>query len=160
MLAFLEAAPHCLLNLNLYPTLPADERRSLAEALNPLLGRAVLSISFSRGFGLTASQLGVFLVHRDHPLRMRFETQWTWFTYFFNALAARAFMLLDLVSLDAIDARRRIWVRNWLEDRGLPATATGSYYVKSFRPIGEVPANLAPLKRGELIRLCFKPPFA
>jgi hypothetical protein len=44
--------------------------------------------------------------------------------------------------------------------RGLPATATGSYYVKSFRPIGEVPASLAPLKRDNLIRLCFKPPFA
>ena len=27
MLAFLEAAPHDLLNLNLYPTLAADERR-------------------------------------------------------------------------------------------------------------------------------------
>jgi hypothetical protein len=160
MLAFLEAAPHCLLNLNLFPTLAADERRSLAEALNPLLGRAILSISFSRGFGLTASQLGVFLVHRDHPFRKRFDTQWTWFTYFFNALAARAFMLLDLGELDAIDARRRTWVGDWLERRGLPAIATGSYYVKSFRPIGEVPASLAPLKRGELVRLCFKPPFA
>ena len=53
---------------------------------SPLLERAVLSISFSRGFGLTASQLGVFLLHRDHPYRMRFETQWAWFTYFFNAL--------------------------------------------------------------------------
>jgi hypothetical protein len=160
MLAFAEAAPHCLLNLNLFPTIAADERRVVAEALKPLLGRAVLSISFSRGFGLTASQLGVFLVHRDHPFRIRFDTQWTWFTYFFNALAARAFMLLDLPSLEAIDARRRSWVHECLERRGLPAIATGSYYVKSFRPIGDIPAILAPLQRGELVRLCFKPPLA
>lgn len=160
MLAFLGGAPQCLLNLNLYPTMPADERRSLAEVLQPLLGRAVLSISFSRGFGLTASQLGVILIHRDHPFRKRFETQWNWFTYFYNALAARAFMLLDLPSLAAVDEGRRIWVSDWLERRGLPAIDTGSYYVKSFRPIGEVPASLAPLKRGNLVRLCFKPPFA
>jgi hypothetical protein len=160
MLAFLERAPHCLLNLNLYPTMAPDERRSLAAAVDPLLGRAVLSISFSRGFGLTASQLGVFLIHRDHPFRERFETQWAWFTYFFNALAARAFMLLDLRTLDAVDTRRRAWVAEWLERRGLPSISTGSYYVKSFRPIGEVPASLAPLKRGDLVRLCFKPPFA
>jgi hypothetical protein len=160
MLAFLGAAPQCLLNLNLYPTSAADERRAVAEALQPLLEQAVLSISFSRGFGLTASQLGVFLVHRDHPYRIRFETQWTWFTYFFNALAARAFMLLDLPSLEAVDARRRIWVHEWLERRGLPVIATGSYYVKSFRPIGEVLSILAPLQRGSLIRLCFKPHFA
>ncbi len=150
MLAFLEAAPHCLMNLNLYPTLAADERRIVAETLRPLLPRAVLSISFSRGFGLTASQLGVFLVHRDHPFRIRFETQWAWFTYFFNALAARAFMLLDLPALEKVDARRRTWVHDWLERRGLPVMDTGSYYVKSFRPIGELPASLAPLRRGEL----------
>ncbi len=160
MLAFLGAAQQCLLNLNLYPTIAAQERRVVAEALSPLLGRAVLSISFSRGFGLTASQLGVFLVHRDNPLRIRFETQWAWFTYFFNALAARAFMLLDLQSLEAVDALRRTWVHGWLERRGLPAITTGSYYVKSFRPIGELPATLAPLARGGLVRLCFKPPFA
>lgn len=158
MVAFLEAAPRCLLNLNLYPTLAADERRAVAQDLRPLLDRSVLSISFSRGFGLTASQLGVFLVHRDHPYRSRFETQWSWFTYFFNAIAARAFMALDLPSLAAVDAQRRIWVRGWLESRGLPTVETGSYYVKSFRPIGEVPETLAPLLRGELVRLCFKPP--
>jgi hypothetical protein len=158
MLDFLEAAPHGLLNLNLYPTLAAEERQAVAEALRPLLDRAVLSISFSRGFGLTASQLGVFLVHRDHPFRARYATQWAWFTYFFNALAARAFMLLDLPSLEAVDARRRAWVREWLASRDLPAVATGSYYVKSFRPIGDVPEVLAPLRRGELVRLCFKPP--
>lgn len=160
MLAFLDAAQHCLLNLNLYPTLEANERRAVAEALRPHLGRAILSISFSRGFGLTASQLGVFLVHRDHPYRLRFETQWTWFTYFFNAIAARAFLLLDLPSLEAVDAQRRIWVREWLERRGLPIIETGSYYVKSFRPVGEVPKALAPLQRGDLVRLCFKPPIA
>jgi hypothetical protein len=158
MLAFLGAAPQCLLNLNLYPTLASEERRAVAGALRPLLDRAVLSISFSRGFGLTASQLGVFLVHRDHPLRARYETQWSWFTYFFNALAARAFMLLDLDGVEADDVRRHGWVRDWLASRGLPAIATGSYYVKSFRPIGDVPEVLSPLLRGDLIRVCFKPP--
>ncbi len=91
MVDFLTDAEYVLLNLNLYPTLAPAERAMVAAALAPLLGKAVLSISFSRGFGLTASQLGVFLVHRDHPLRARFETQWQWFTYFHNALAARAF---------------------------------------------------------------------
>lgn len=160
MVAFADSASHCLLNLNLYPTLSAEERRTAAEALRPLLDRAVLSISFSRGFGLTASQLGVFLVPRDHPYRHRFESQWSWFTYFFNALAARAFMLLDLPSLEAIDARRRAWVREWLECRGLPVIETGSYYVKTFEPVGEVPGSLVPLQRGNLVRLCFKPPIA
>jgi hypothetical protein len=160
MLAFLGAAPQCLLNLNLFPTMAADERRTVAESLRPLLDRAVLSISFSRGFGLTASQLGVFLIHRDHPYRTRFETQWTWFTFFFNALAAQAFMSLDLPALEEVDAKRRAWVHDWLDSRGLPVVATGSYYVKSFRPIGEVPETLAPLVRGDLMRLCFKPPLA
>jgi hypothetical protein len=158
MIAFLGAARHCLLNLNLYPTLPAEERRDVAAALKPLMRRAVFSISFSRGFGLTASQLGVFLIHRDHSLRMRFETQWNWFTYFFNALAARAFMLLDQRSLELEDERRRVWVHDWLERHGLPSVTSGSYYVKSFRPIGELPAVLAPLERDGLVRLCFKPP--
>jgi hypothetical protein len=158
MLAYLDAAPQFLLNLNLYPTLAADERHVLAQALAPLLDRAILSISFSRGFGLTASQLGVFLVHRSHPYRRRFETQWTWFTYFFNALAARAFMVLDLTAIEAIDTRRRAWVHEWLDTRGLPAAATGSYYVKSFRPVGTVPDFLLPLQRGDVMRLCFKPP--
>ena len=69
-------------------------------------------------------------------------------------------MLLDLPDLEVVDNRRRAWVAEWLERRDLPAIATGSYYVKSFRPIGEVPESLAPLKRGNLVRLCFKPPFA
>ncbi len=158
MLSFLEAAPKLLLNLNLYPTLVPDERREVAEALRPMLDRAVLSISFSRGFGLTASQLGVLLVHRNHPYRARFETQWSWFTYFFNAIAARAFMLLDLSALEAVDARRRDWVRTALENWGLPVVETGSYYVKAFRPIGELPEVFRPLMRGDLVRLCFKPP--
>src|SRR5262245_50744388 len=68
MLEFLEQAGMCLLNINLYPTLAAEERRAVSEALAPLLSRSLLSISFSRGFALTASQLGVVLVHRDHPL--------------------------------------------------------------------------------------------
>ncbi len=160
MLTFLQAAPQCLLNLNLDPTPAADERRTVADDLRPLLGRAVLSISVSRGFGLTASQLGVFLVHRDHPYRIRLETQWTWFTSVFNALAARAFTVLDLASLEAVDARRRTWVHESLEARGLPAIPTGSDYVKTFRPIGEVPAILVPLQRGDVLRLCFKPPLA
>jgi hypothetical protein len=107
---------------------------------------------------LTASQLGVFLVHRDHPLRVRFESQWNWFTYFFNALAARAFMLLDSRSLEREDERRRAWVHDWLVGHGLPSVASGSYYVKAFRPIGAIPAVLAPLERDGVVRLCFKPP--
>lgn len=157
---FLGNAEHCLLNLNLYPTLAAGERRAVAEALGPVLERSVLSISFSRGFGLTASQLGVFLVHRDHPYRARFETQWSWFTYFYNALAARAFLRLDLAALAEVDERRRAWVRGWLEARDLPVVESGSYYVKTFRPAGDVPEVLAPLRRGEVVRLCFKPPMA
>ena len=69
MLGFLEDASACLLNLNLFPTLEAGERRAVADSLAPVLGKSVLSISFSRGFGLTASQLGVALVPRDHPYR-------------------------------------------------------------------------------------------
>jgi hypothetical protein len=160
MLAFLRAASKCLLNLNLYPTLSAEERVALAHDLLPTIDRAVLSISFSRGFGLTASQLGVFLVHRNHPYRARFHTQWAWFTYFFNALAARAFMLLDLSALEVVDVARRAWVRDWVVSRGLPLVETGSYYVKAFRPIGVVPEAYNPLVRGDVLRLCLKPPVA
>ena len=49
----------CLLNINLYPTLEPAERCEMAIRLRSLLPRALVSISFSRGFGLTASQLGV-----------------------------------------------------------------------------------------------------
>ncbi len=72
--------------------------------------RALLSISFSRGFGLTASQLGALLAPDDHPLVRRFEAQWNWFTYLYNAIAARAFLALDLTELAAVGcaaSRRR-----------------------------------------------------
>ncbi len=158
MLSFLGAADACLLNLNLYPTLAAAERRQVAERLAPLLTRSILSISFSRGFGMTASQLGVALVHPAHPLLARYETQWRWLTYFHNALAAQAFERVDPRVLEAVDDERRRWVHAWLGERGLPIVASGSYYVKSFRPDGPVPERLAPLVRGDLLRLCFKPP--
>jgi hypothetical protein len=67
-------------------------------------------------------------VHRDHPFRAPFETPWEWFTYFFNALAARAFVVLDLRSLEAVDARRLTTVHEWLERRGLPVIDTCSIY--------------------------------
>jgi hypothetical protein len=102
-----------------------------------------LSISFSRGFGLTASQLGVALVRRDHPWRRRYGPAWTWLTYFYNALAARAFRALEPGRLEGVDRERRAWVRAWLGGRGLPAVESGSYYVKSFRVEGEVPPRLA-----------------
>lgn len=158
MLRFLSSTRHSLLNLNLFPTLVASERRVVAEQLTSLLDRAVLSISFSRGFGLTASQLGVVLVHRDHPYRRRFEVQWNWYTNFYNAIAARAFMLIDLEALAAIDAQRRAWVDRWLIEHELPAIETGSYYVRSFHPDGDVPNYLLPLYREGVLRLCFKPP--
>jgi hypothetical protein len=157
MLSFLTAARACLLNLNLFPTLVPEERHEVGRQLQPILHRSVLSVSFSRGFGLTASQLGVALVHRDHPYRERFHRQWTWFTNFFNALAARAFLALDLRRLQEVDARRRAWVKEWLETRDLPAVPSGSYYVKSFRTEGQVPAYLRPLAREGVLRLCFKP---
>jgi hypothetical protein len=158
MLDFLEAASACLLNLNLYPTLEAAERRAVAESLAPVLGKSVLSISFSRGFGLTASQLGVVLVPRDLPYRTRYAQQWEWFTYFFNGLAARAFLALDLERIVRVDAERREWVCEWLRAKGLPVVSSGSYYVKAFRPEGEVPKTLQALSRDGLVRLCFKPP--
>jgi hypothetical protein len=158
MLEFLSSSRHCLLNLNLLPTLVSTERHAISRQLLPILDRSVLSISFSRGFGLTASQLGVALVHRDHPYRRVFHRQWTWFTNFFNALAARAFMLLDLERVAEVDEQRRLWVEEWLTSRGLPAVASGSYYVKTFQPTGDVPGYLHPLQRDGLVRLCFKPP--
>jgi hypothetical protein len=157
MAGFLEGAGACLLNLNLFPTLAAEERRAVAGRLAGVLGKSVLSISFSRGFGLTASQLGVALVPRDHPYRRRYETAWEWLTYFHNALAARAFQALDLGRVEAVDRARRVWVLDWLRERGLPAVESGSYYVKAFC-LAEVPERLAPLARDGLVRLCFKPP--
>jgi hypothetical protein len=158
MVEFLEGAGACLLNLNLFPTLTPPERREVAGALSGVLDKSVLSISFSRGFGLTASQLGVALVRRDHPLRSRFARAWEWHTYFFNALAARAFLAIDAARLEAVDAERRRWVADWLHGHGLPVVESGSYYVKSFRPDGPVPEELRPLARDGVVRLCFKPP--
>jgi hypothetical protein len=158
MLDFLEGASGCVLNINLYPTLAPAERRAVALALAPVLPKSVVSVSFSRGFGLTASQLGVALVHRDHPWNQRFARQWGWSTYFHNALAARAFLAVDLEALGEVDRARRAWVRDQLLSVGLPAVESGSYYVKSFRPVGPVPEGLAPLHRGDVVRFCFKPP--
>lgn len=158
MLAFLHSASACLLNLNLFPTLEAAERSAAARLLRPILDKSVLSISFSRGFGLTASQLGVFLLHREHPYVRRYHEQWSWYTYFFNALAARAFLRLDLTELGSVDEARRSWVARWLQAHDLPSISTGSYYVKSFTMCGAVPTRLTPLTRDGLIRLCFKPP--
>lgn len=158
MIEFLDSADACLLNINLYPTLPASERQALAEALAPVLHKSIVSVSFSRGFGLTASQLGVVLAPPDHPYNRRFERQWGWSTYFHNALAAKAFMAIDLDRMQAVDAERRAWCHAWLTERGLPVVETGSYYVKTFRVQGAVPDRLQPLMRGDLMRLCLKPP--
>ena len=158
MARFLEEADACLLNINLYPTLTAAERREAAMALDPMLRKSVISVSFSRGFGLTASQLGVILIHKDHPMRAAYHDQWTWLTYFHNAIAARAFMGLDVDRIMAVDDARRAWVAGELEKHGLPAVTSGSYYVKSFRVEGDVPEHIRPLHREGLVRLCFKPP--
>jgi hypothetical protein len=160
MAGFLEESAACLLNLNLFPTLPASERQAVAARLSGVLDKAVLSISFSRGFGLTASQLGVALVAPGHPYRRRYATAWEWLTYFHNALAARAFQALDLARVEATDRARRAWVSAWLRQRGLPLVETGSYYVKSFRPAEGIPERLRPLARDGLVRLCLKPPQA
>jgi hypothetical protein len=158
MLAFLDAADAVLLNLNLYPTVEPLEREAIARELLPMLPKAVLSISFSRGFGLTASQLGVALVPRSHPYHDRFRRQWNWLTYFHNAIAAQAFLEFDIEAAQRVDRSRAEWVRRWLEERGLPPIPSGSYYVKSYRVDGEVPRHLEPLMRDNVVRLCFKPP--
>jgi hypothetical protein len=157
MVDFLAGSPARLLNINLFPTLAAAERAAIARALRPLLSGALLSISFSRGFGLTASQLGALLVPPGHPFTERYRRQWNWFSYFYNALAARAFLAIDLDGVAVVDAARREWCRDWLAERGLPATDSGSYYVRSFRPDGPVPDHLRPLVRGEVLRCCLKP---
>ena len=158
MASFLESSRACLLNINLFPTLRATERHAVAARLEGILDKAVVSISFSRGFGLTASQLGVVLIHRDHPYRRRFARQWEWFTYFHNALAERAFMALDLSRLEAVDDARRDWVLAWLQERGLPIVSSGTYYLKAFRLVDGTAGYLDPLNRDGIVRLCFKPP--
>lgn len=164
MVGFLGQSEACLLNLNLFPTLRVEEQRAVGDALAPLLGRSILSISFSRGWGLTASQLGVALVPRTHPIYQSYQTQWDWLSYFYNRLAADAFLAFDHGRAAEVDAQRRGWVRESLQQRGLPVADTGTYYVKSFQVEGELPEHLAPLVRqsaeGTLVRLCFKPPRA
>jgi hypothetical protein len=157
MKQFLTDAKSCLLNVNLFPTLEATERAAVAEELQSILPKSVLSISFSRGFGLTASQLGVFLLHKDHPYRQQFEQQWNWTTYFFNMIAAKAFMATDAAQLEAVDNQRRAWVQQWLKERQLPYVSSGSYYVKSFRVEEPLPPTHQALQRGDVVRLCFKP---
>lgn len=162
MLAHLGTADAALLNINLFPTLSPDERAVTAQALLPVLQKSVISVSFSRGFGLTASQLGVVLIHRAHPLLGLIRKQLDWFTYFYNAIAAHAFTLLDPDQLAVVDTSRRSEVQQWLQNRDLPALESGSYYVKSFGLPQNTPAAardlLKPLLRGDsLVRLCFKP---
>ena len=157
MLDFLKAADSCLLNINLFPTLEPHERHSVAEALRPVLSKSVISVSFSRGFGLTASQMGVILMHREHPIGRKFQTLLKWFTYFNNRIACEAFKRLDFTALADVDQRRRSWVMEWLSNRGLPVVESGSYYVKSFRTNGPLQGRFAPLVRDGLLRLCFKP---
>jgi hypothetical protein len=157
MVRFLFQADACLLNINLFPTLRPLERQQVASDLLPVLEKSIISVSFSRGFGLTGSQLGVALIHRDHPLRQLYDTQWSWLTYFHNALAMRAFMFLGLEAIAQVDDARRMWVSNWLKKNGLPAINTGSYYVKSFQISDSIPAALQPLCRDSVLRLCFKP---
>lgn len=158
MLQFLSKADSCLLNLNLYPTLRQEERTRIAQSLAPVLDKSVLSISFSRGFGLTASQLGVALVPKLHPMRAAFQRQWNWFTYFYNAIAARAFAAFDLDAAQRVDRTRADWVAQWLDQHDLPSEPSGSYYVKSFAVDGVLPSYLQPLHRDGIVRLCFKPP--
>jgi len=103
------------------------------------------------------SQIGVALVHRDHPLRVPYETQWSWLTYFFNG-TARAFMALDIEAMARTDTARRAWVMDWLRGNGLPVVETGSYYVKSLQLARPAPSSRVILQRSNLVRLCFKPP--
>jgi hypothetical protein len=120
--------------------------------------RSVPPIRFSHCFGLTASQLGVLRVPRDHPDRRRFATRWDGFTDFHIALATRAFLALDPARPEPVDRARRARVAAWAESRGLPWVPTDSDYVKSFRLDEPVPEPLRPLARDGLVRPCFRPP--
>lgn len=157
MTDFLGRSPLQLLNINLFPTLEPDERREVARALRPFLATAALSVSFSRGFGLTAAQLGVLLVPPGHPWSGLFRRQLEWFSLFYNAIAAHAFLAVDHDRLAEVDGERRRWVRDWLQERGLPDVGTGSYYVRSFRPDGPLAPHLRPLSRDGVVRCCLKP---
>jgi hypothetical protein len=162
MVAFLGRCTTTLWNLNLWPTLDDEDRHGAAADLLPLLPGALLSVSFSRGFGMTASQLGVLLVPPGHPLLAQAEAL-DWLSYFHNGLAARAFCAIVGDALRAVDVARRAEVSSWLRARGLPVVESGSYYVKSFRPDpgGVVDERLRPLLRDDggepVVRLCFKP---
>lgn len=158
MIEFLQSSRACLLNLNLYPTLAPVDREKVAHNLNPVLANSLLSISFSRGFGLTASQLGVLLVPKSHPFCQLYAEQWNWFTYFYNRIAAGAFLDFDLAAAEEVDRARAMWVHRWLAEHSLPVVHTGTYYVKSFQVEGQLPEYLNPLRRTDVVRLCFKPP--
>ncbi|MBI2378114.1 MAG: hypothetical protein HYV07_29195 [Deltaproteobacteria bacterium] len=160
MIAFLASAPLRLLNVNLLPTMRRDERVELARRLSPLLERSLVSISFSRGFGLTASQLGVLLAPPETVRSLGLERPLEWTTFFYNRIAAEAFLEIDLDSLASVDDARRAHVARWLDERELPSITTGSYYVKAFRVVGELPARLVPLARDGLARVCLKPPIS
>jgi hypothetical protein len=122
------------------------------------MDRALVSISFSRGFSLAGSQIGLMLVHRDHPLLKKNRKAWEWFSYFYNAVAARAFMALDLEVVERVHEVRRAEVARWHERTGMPYQTAGSYYVKSFEVQGELPEVYKPLTIHDgLLRLCFKP---
>lgn len=158
MARFCSDARHVLLNLNLYPSLPPEERRDVARMLAPALERSLLSVSFSRGFSLTASQVGLIFVHRTHPLLARWRKNWEWFSYFYNAVGARAFMHLDLDEVERIHEVRRREVAEWHARSGMPYDPRGSYYVKAFQVSGELPAAYDPLLlHAGVLRLCFKP---
>jgi hypothetical protein len=158
MADFCRESRYPLLNLNLYPTLTPAERSETARLLKPCLDRALVSISFSRGFSLAASQIGLMLVHRDHPLLAKNRKAWEWFSYFYNAVGAHAFMALDLDAVERVHEVRRAEVAEWHRRTGMPYQASGSYYVKSFEVDGELPEVYKPLMIHDgLLRLCFKP---
>ena len=121
-----------------------------------VLDRSLLSVSFSRGFSLTASQLGLILIHPSHPL-LKWRTNWEWFSYFYNAIAARAFMHIDLAEVERIHTLRRAEVAEWHTSHEIPYESAGTYYVKSFRVEGELPPAYSPLMLHGVLRLCFKP---
>jgi hypothetical protein len=157
MVQFLEKSRGCLLNINLFPTMCATERNLIAKRLTSVLDRSMLVVSFSRGFGLTISQLGVLLVHRESKFLEGLKRQLDWFTYFYNRFAALAFQLVDTEALQKVDDQRRLWVSDWLGAHRLPVVESGTYYVKSFAVDADIP-ELRPLTRHGIVRLCFKPP--
>ena len=159
MTRFLEHSRGCLLNINLFPTLGVGERHHVAKQLTSVLDKSMLVVSFSRGFGLTISQLGVLLVHRENTFLEPLKRQLDWFTYFYNRFAALAFQLVEPEGIQKVDDQRRRWVSDWLGVHGLPMVDSGTYYVKSFAVDAEIP-ELHPLTRHGIVRLCFRPPIS